>query len=97
MYLLQEQQGISCLPTASGKSLVTAILSKKVEKYGRSIIIVPNKDLITQTEIYYKILGMDSVYIIANQKIFSKHTRFVLGKVLKNFASQLLILVMVNQ
>src|ERR1039457_6361573 len=47
---LINQQGIASLPTASGKSLITAILSKKVEKYGRSIIIVPNKDLIAQTE-----------------------------------------------
>ena len=72
---LKEIQGISCLPTASGKSLVTAILSKKVEKYGRSIIIVPNKDLITQTEVYYKILGLDvGVYYGDRKDFFKTHT-----------------------
>jgi superfamily II DNA or RNA helicase len=72
---LQDQQGIACLPTASGKSLVTAVLSKKIEKYGRSIIIVPNKDLITQTEAYYKILGLDvGVYYGERKDFFKLHT-----------------------
>ena len=72
---LKEQQAISCLPTASGKSLVTAILSKKVEKYGRSIVIVPNKDLITQTEVYYQILGLDvGVYYGDRKDLFKTHT-----------------------
>ena len=52
---LENQQGIASLPTGSGKSLLAALLSKKVEKYGRSIVIVPNKDLITQTEEYYNV------------------------------------------
>ncbi len=70
-----ELQGIFCLPTASGKSLVTAIMSKKVEKYGRSIVIVPNKDLIEQTEAYYKILGLDvGVYYGDRKDFFKTHT-----------------------
>lgn len=56
-------------------SLVTAILSKKVEKYGRSIVIVPNKDLITQTEKYYIDLGLDvGVYYGDRKDFFKQHT-----------------------
>jgi superfamily II DNA or RNA helicase len=70
-----EQQAISCLPTASGKSLITAVLSKKIEKYGRSIVIVPSKDLITQTEDYYHILGLDvGVYYGDRKDFFKTHT-----------------------
>ena len=72
---LANQQGIASLPTASGKSLITVILSKKVEKYGRTIVIVPNKDLITQTEVYYKILGLDvGVYYGDRKEFFKSHT-----------------------
>jgi superfamily II DNA or RNA helicase len=56
-------------------SLLTAVLSKKVEKYGRSIVIVPNKDLITQTEKYYIDLGMDvGVYYGDRKDFFKTHT-----------------------
>lgn len=72
---LNNPQGIVSAATASGKSLVTAVLSMKVEKYGRSIIIVPNKDLITQTEKYYLDLGMDvGVYYGDRKMFFHKHT-----------------------
>jgi superfamily II DNA or RNA helicase len=72
---LTTYQGIQRLPTASGKTLITAVLSKKVEKYGRSIVIVPNKDLITQTETYYKTLGMDvGVYYGERKEFFKTHT-----------------------
>jgi superfamily II DNA or RNA helicase len=56
-------------------SLITAVLSKKIEKYGRSIVIVPSKDLITQTEAYYKILGLDvGVFYGDRKEYFKKHT-----------------------
>ena len=72
---LTNHQSIASLPTSSGKSLLTAVLSKKVEKYGRSIVIVPNKDLITQTEKYYKYLGLDvGVYYGDRKEFFKTHT-----------------------
>ena len=43
--------------TAAGKTIITAALSKLIEPYGRSIIIVPNKSLVTQTEEDY--INMD--------------------------------------
>lgn len=72
---LNNLQGISQLPTGSGKTLLVACLSKKVEKYGRSIVIVPNKDLITQTEESYKMIGLDvGVYYGDRKDFFKTHT-----------------------
>jgi superfamily II DNA or RNA helicase len=72
---LNNLQGIQSLPTSSGKSLLTSVLSKKIEKYGRSIVIVPNKDLITQTEKYYVDLGLDvGVYYGDRKDFFKTHT-----------------------
>lgn len=43
---LGNPQGVQCVSTGAGKTLVTAILSHKIEPYGRSIIIVPSKQLV---------------------------------------------------
>ena len=43
-------QGVSVAPTSAGKTIITASLSKLAEKYGRTIVIVPNKNLVLQTE-----------------------------------------------
>lgn len=56
---LEHPQSIQCLSTAAGKTLITGILSHKVEPYGRSIVIVPSQDLVTQTESMYKHMGLD--------------------------------------
>ena len=47
---LQNPQCIQEVATGAGKTLMTAALSWNVQKYGRSIVIVPNKDLVRQTE-----------------------------------------------
>jgi len=73
--MMDNIQSLSILCTGFGKSALTAVLSKKVEKYGRSIVIVPNKDLITQTEAYYKLIGLDvGVYYGTRKEFFKKHT-----------------------
>ena len=56
---LQSPQAIQEVATGAGKTLVTAILSHKCEAYGRTIVIVPNKSLVTQTEEDYINLGLD--------------------------------------
>ncbi len=56
---LEHDKGLQSISTGGGKTLVTAVLSQKVEKYGRSLVIVPNKSLVTQTEKDYKNLGLD--------------------------------------
>lgn len=56
---LTNTQSIQEIPTGSGKTLITAALSFMVQKYGRSILIVPSKDLVTQTEADYINMGLD--------------------------------------
>ncbi len=72
---LSNPQGVQSVSTGAGKTLVTAILSHKVEPYGRSIVIVPSKDLVTQTEEDYKNLGLDVGVFFGDRKdYFRKHT-----------------------
>ena len=52
-------QSIECLATGAGKTLITACLSSIIEPYGRSIVIVPNRSLVEQTEEDYVNLGLD--------------------------------------
>jgi superfamily II DNA or RNA helicase len=56
---LGNPQCIQEVATGAGKTLITAALSLSIEPYGRSIVIVPNKSLVTQTEADYKNLGLD--------------------------------------
>lgn len=56
---LSNPQSIFSAATGAGKTLVTAALSKSVEKFGRSIVIVPNKSLVEQTAADYVNLGLD--------------------------------------
>jgi superfamily II DNA or RNA helicase len=61
--------------TGAGKTLMTAALSKSVEAYGRSIIIVPNKSLVTQTEKDYVNLGLDVGVYFGDRKDYNRtHT-----------------------
>jgi superfamily II DNA or RNA helicase len=54
---------------------MTAALSYSIEKYGRSIVIVPNKSLVTQTEADYKNLELDvGVYFGDRKEIGRTHT-----------------------
>jgi len=72
---LQNLQGMGKVSTGSGKTIITTILSHKVEKYGRSILIVPNKDLVTQTERDYKNFGLDVGVFYGDRKEINKtHT-----------------------
>jgi len=72
---LNNLTGVNIAPTGSGKTLITGILSHKVEPYGRSIVIVPTKDLVTQTEEDYKNLGLDVGVFFGDRKEYLKtHT-----------------------
>jgi superfamily II DNA or RNA helicase len=72
---LRNRQGIQSLATGLGKSLITAILADKVGKYGRSLLIVPNKDLIVQTEKYYQNLNLNCGVYYGDRKDFGRqHT-----------------------
>ena len=72
---LSNPQSIQEIATGAGKTIMTAALSKSVEPYGRSIVIVPNKSLVTQTEADYRNLGLDVGVYFGDRKEFGKtHT-----------------------
>jgi len=72
---LENPQALQEIATGAGKTLMTAALSNSVEKYGRSIVIVPNKSLVTQTEADYINLGLDVGVYFGDRKEYNKtHT-----------------------
>jgi superfamily II DNA or RNA helicase len=72
---LANPQSIQEVATGAGKTLMTAALSYSVEQYGRSIVIVPNKSLVTQTEADYINLGLDvGVYFGDRKEWGRQHT-----------------------
>jgi superfamily II DNA or RNA helicase len=72
---LSNPQCLQEVATGAGKTLITAALSHSVEPYGRSIVIVPNKDLVRQTERDYLNLGLDvGVYFGDRKEMGRTHT-----------------------
>ena len=72
---LTNPQSLQEIATGAGKTLMTAALSASVEKYGRSIVIVPNKSLVTQTEADYINMGLDAGVYFGDRKEFGRtHT-----------------------
>jgi superfamily II DNA or RNA helicase len=62
--------------TGAGKTLITAVLSHICEQHGRTIIIVPNKSLVTQTEEDYINMGLDVGVYYGDRKEFG-HTHTI--------------------
>ena len=56
---LANPQCIQEVATGAGKTIMTATLSWAVQAHGRSIVIVPNKDLVRQTERDFVNVGLD--------------------------------------
>ncbi len=72
---LANPQCIQEVATGAGKTLMTAALSKSVEHLGRSLVIVPNKSLVVQTEADYINLGLDVGVYFGDRKDYGKtHT-----------------------
>jgi superfamily II DNA or RNA helicase len=72
---LCDTQSIQCLATGSGKTIMTAVLSHKCEPYGRTIVVVPSKDLVKQTEADYINMGLDAGVFFGDRKEYDKtHT-----------------------
>jgi superfamily II DNA or RNA helicase len=72
---LADPQSIQELSTGAGKTIMTATLCKRAEKYGRTITIVPNKDLVRQTEADYRLIGLDVGVFFGDRKEYGKtHT-----------------------
>ena len=72
---LENPQCIQEVATGAGKTITTAALSYSIQNYGRSIVIVPNKSLVTQTEEDYKNVGLDvGVYFGDRKEVGRQHT-----------------------
>jgi len=72
---LANPQSVQEVATGAGKTLMTAALSYSIQDYGRSIVIVPNKSLVVQTEADYINLGLDVGVYFGDRKEFGKtHT-----------------------
>lgn len=72
---LENPQSMTQAATGAGKTVITATLSKRIEPYGRSLVIVPNKSLVTQTEADYKLLDLDvGVYYGDRKELGRTHT-----------------------
>lgn len=72
---LKNPQALQEVPTGSGKTIITATLSKIVEPYGRSLIIVPNKSLVVQTEEDFNNCNLDvGVYFGDRKELNKTHT-----------------------
>jgi superfamily II DNA or RNA helicase len=71
----ENPQSVQEVATGAGKTVITAALSDAVSKYGRSIVIVPNKSLVTQTHKDYKNMGLDvGVYFGDDKEYGRTHT-----------------------
>ena len=72
---LTNPQCLQEVATGAGKTIMTAALSDAVSAYGRSIVIVPNKSLVTQTEKDYINMGLDVGVFFGDRKEFGRtHT-----------------------
>jgi len=71
----ENPQSVQEVATGAGKTVITAALSHAVSNYGRSIIIVPNKSLVTQTEADYVNMELDVGVFYGDRKEFGRqHT-----------------------
>jgi superfamily II DNA or RNA helicase len=72
---LENPQCIQEIATGAGKTVITAALSNAVAPYGRTIVIVPNKSLVTQTEKDYINMQQDvGVYFGDRKEWGRQHT-----------------------
>lgn len=65
---LKNLQSMQEVATGAGKTVITAVLAHKVQQYGRSIIIVPSKDLVIQTEADFINMGLDVGVFFGDRK-----------------------------
>ena len=72
---LENPQCIQEIATGAGKTVITAALSNAVAPHGRTIVIVPNKSLVTQTEKDYINMEQDVGVYFGDRKEWGRtHT-----------------------
>ena len=72
---LENPQSLQEVATGAGKTITTATLSQLCEPYGRTMVIVPNKSLVVQTEEDNRNLGLDGGVYFGDRKELNRiHT-----------------------
>jgi superfamily II DNA or RNA helicase len=72
---LTNPQCVQEVATGAGKTIITAALADAVSQYGRTIVIVPNKSLVTQTEDDFVNLDLDAGVYFGDRKEYNRtHT-----------------------
>lgn len=72
---LSTPQSLQEIATGAGKTITTATLSHIAEEHGRTLVVVPNKSLVTQTEEDYRNCGLDvGVYFGDRKELGKTHT-----------------------
>ena len=65
---ISNPQSIQEIATGAGKTIITAALCQLVEPYGRTLTIVPNKSLVTQTEEDFLACNLDTGVYYGDRK-----------------------------
>lgn len=74
---LSNLNSIQQIVMGAGKTILTAALSRSVEGVGRSMVIVPSKSLVRQTETDYRNVGLDVGVFYGERKDYGhQHTIF---------------------
>ena len=70
---LNNPQCIQEIATGAGKTIITAALCQMVEPYGRTLTIVPNKSLVTQTEEDFLACNLDTGVYYGDRKEIGRY------------------------
>jgi superfamily II DNA or RNA helicase len=72
---IENPQALQEVATGAGKTIMTATMAQLCEQFGRTIVIVPNKDLVTQTEEDFRNVELDvGVYYGDKKELNKTHT-----------------------
>jgi superfamily II DNA or RNA helicase len=70
---IEHPQSIQEIATGAGKTIITAALCQLVEPYGRTLTIVPNKSLVTQTEEDFLACNLDTGVYYGDRKELGRY------------------------
>ena len=70
---IENPQCIQEIATGAGKTIITAALCQLVEPYGRTLTIVPNKSLVTQTEEDFLACNLDTGVYYGDRKEIGRY------------------------
>lgn len=81
-------QCVQEVATGAGKTVITAALADGVSHYGRSIVIVPNKSLVTQTETDFVNMELDVGVYFGDRKEYNRTHTICTWQSLNNLLKQ---------